>query len=290
MARNRLVKKEFWEDRSVCKLSLNARLTFIAFWNFADDLGVIYSDPVWLLAKCFPYDGIKLHVFSKWVSELEAYNFIVSFNYQDKKHYWIRTFHIHQTIDKPNYRDIFVPKPIVEGFRNKGAIEFISNSANGSANHSHSGSGNQEHINSLTNNNIKQEENYKQEGEGNGGTPPIGDQVFVFSKTFRESEWFDQKKLEAEFLKIENSEYHIFDIAFYYNRILNWSDGNSATRTNWIAQIKQFMLGDAREGRAALKGGNNQNQNNHGNNGRGNVKHIASGNIIKEGGSFFDEN
>ena len=35
MARNRMIKPEFWEDPKVALLSDKAKLLFIALWNFA---------------------------------------------------------------------------------------------------------------------------------------------------------------------------------------------------------------------------------------------------------------
>jgi len=45
MARNRIIKPEFWADAKVGRLSFGARLLYIAMWNFADDYGIISASP-----------------------------------------------------------------------------------------------------------------------------------------------------------------------------------------------------------------------------------------------------
>lgn len=60
MARNRMIRPEFWEDSKMAKLSPFARLFFIAMWNFADDEGFLPCDLLWLKAKCMPYDSVSI--------------------------------------------------------------------------------------------------------------------------------------------------------------------------------------------------------------------------------------
>ena len=55
MARNRMIKPEFWEDEKVAKLSFEARLLFLGLLNFADDKGYIRNKPIIIKAKIFPY-------------------------------------------------------------------------------------------------------------------------------------------------------------------------------------------------------------------------------------------
>ena len=63
MARNRMIKPEFWEDVKIAKLNIIERLLFIALWNFADDEGFLPYDLQWIKAKVFPYDKrIKIKV------------------------------------------------------------------------------------------------------------------------------------------------------------------------------------------------------------------------------------
>ena len=36
MARNRMIKPEFWSSETLMSISRDARLTFIGIWNFCD--------------------------------------------------------------------------------------------------------------------------------------------------------------------------------------------------------------------------------------------------------------
>jgi len=57
MARIRSIKPEFWSDDVVGTLTRDARLMFIASWNFADDEGLLRWTPAFLKASAFMYDG-----------------------------------------------------------------------------------------------------------------------------------------------------------------------------------------------------------------------------------------
>ena len=64
MARNRMIKPEFWEDSKIATLSDKAKLLFIALWNFADDEGFLENNSKWIAVKCFPYEkNIKIENF-----------------------------------------------------------------------------------------------------------------------------------------------------------------------------------------------------------------------------------
>lgn len=60
MARNRMIKVQFWEDETIAELSMPCRLFFISLWNFADDRGFVEYRPKWIKVKCFPYDDIEI--------------------------------------------------------------------------------------------------------------------------------------------------------------------------------------------------------------------------------------
>lgn len=60
MARNRMIKVEFWESEKNANLSITARLFFISLWNFADDEGYLENKPKWIKIKCFPYDDVNI--------------------------------------------------------------------------------------------------------------------------------------------------------------------------------------------------------------------------------------
>lgn len=99
MARNRMIKPEFWEDDKIAECSTNARLLFIATWNFADDEGFLEYRPKWLKAKCFPYDNVdvvKLVNELLKVGRLELHGEIL----------WVKNFLKHQRIDRPKASEL----------------------------------------------------------------------------------------------------------------------------------------------------------------------------------------
>lgn len=99
MARNRMIRPEFWEDTKIASLSTYSRLFFIALWNFADDEGYIENDHLWLKAKCFPYDKVSI---KELVDELLNSGRIKVNNEVIK----IINFSKYQRIDRPKKSDL----------------------------------------------------------------------------------------------------------------------------------------------------------------------------------------
>lgn len=56
MPRIRSIKPEFWADFPTALLSRDARLLYIALWNFADEHGRLAGDPRFVKGQVFPYD------------------------------------------------------------------------------------------------------------------------------------------------------------------------------------------------------------------------------------------
>lgn len=98
MARIRTVKPEFWTDRRVGECSPNARLLFIATWNFADDHGGLDRSAKQLKAQAFPYDDINCEPL---VKELLDAGLLVEYEVAGDKYLHIKHFRKHQRIDKP---------------------------------------------------------------------------------------------------------------------------------------------------------------------------------------------
>lgn len=113
MARNRMIKPKFWDDAKIGKISRDARLVYIGMWNFCDDLGVIRADSVWIKSKIFPFDQMQIQQFDKICHEILKNGFISLFSYRDEKFYYLPKFSLHQTINKPNYEEVNVPKEIL---------------------------------------------------------------------------------------------------------------------------------------------------------------------------------
>lgn len=102
MARNRMIKTEFWSDEKLATVSRDARLTFIALWNLSDDYGVVRGHHLWLKNTIYPYDEIKPADYKKWMGELENIRVILPFDGEGEKYYFIRGFMKHQVISRPS--------------------------------------------------------------------------------------------------------------------------------------------------------------------------------------------
>lgn len=98
MARIRTIKPEFWTDRRVGECSTNARLLFIATWNFADDHGGLDRSAKQLKAQAFPYDNLDCEPL---VQELLGVGLLVEYEVGGDKYLHIKHFRKHQRIDKP---------------------------------------------------------------------------------------------------------------------------------------------------------------------------------------------
>jgi hypothetical protein len=111
MARIRTVKPEYWTDRRVGECSTNARLLFIATWNFADDEGGLDRSAKQLKAQAFPYDNLDCEPL---VQELLNAGLLIEYESGGQKYLHIKNFRKHQRIDKPQKARI----PIFESAKN----------------------------------------------------------------------------------------------------------------------------------------------------------------------------
>src|SRR6478736_4238104 len=218
MARIRSIKPQHCSDRELPNISFGAHLLWVLNWCFSDDLGVFEDDPLLIKSNIFPRrkDVKEAHI-TYWLKSLCDFHFIIPFEYNGSKYYVNRTFSRHQKIDKPQ------PSPIPKDFI-RGIIEEYSKK-----------------IPSL----IGEDRIRKGEEEDRrrSGRP------LKTEKLFRDSEFFDFEKFKE---KLENTEYKIFNLKFYYESVLNWSDGKSAEKKDWIATAKNFMLKDSQAGKAVL--------------------------------------
>lgn len=114
MARIRTIKPQFWDDAKIGQISRNARLLYIGLWTFADDLGVVIADPVWLKSKIFPYDRIQVQQLKAWLSELEKTGFISLLSDFSESFYYLPTFSRHQVINKPNFDNVNIRKELLD--------------------------------------------------------------------------------------------------------------------------------------------------------------------------------
>lgn len=117
MARIRSIKPKFWDDTKIGRISRDARLLYIGMWNFADDIGVVIGDSIWLKSKIFPYDQIQIQQFEKWMNELVINGFICLLSYRGERFIYLPTFTRHQVINKPNHEDLNIPKNLIDSIK-----------------------------------------------------------------------------------------------------------------------------------------------------------------------------
>ncbi len=105
MARNRMIKPEFWSDEKLNRVSLESRLLFIALWNFADDYGFIFNSTRQIIGNVFPLDeSILENKIKEWIKELIAENLLIPLKYSDKPLLFVKGWGKHQTVANKSKR------------------------------------------------------------------------------------------------------------------------------------------------------------------------------------------
>lgn len=70
---------------------------------------------------------------------------------------------------------------------------------------------------------------------------------------FSESEVSDLKVFQESFV---GTEYEAFNLEYYYQSLLNWSEAESKRKIDWVATARSWMLRDVKDGKAAMKNQN----------------------------------
>ena len=129
MPRNRMIKPDFWNDEKLGMQSESVQLTFIALWNFADDYGVVRANHVWLKNQIFPYkESLRLDAFSKWLEVLERMGMLIKISIRAEQFYVIRTFRLHQSVEKPSKTRHGSEEEVTEAMKIKGFVKNESGS------------------------------------------------------------------------------------------------------------------------------------------------------------------
>lgn len=99
MARNRMIKPEFWKDDALSEVSPYTRLLYIALWNFSDDFGYLEYRLKKIKVECLPYDDIDIDKLLQElvnIDKIEISGGII----------WLKNFTKHQRVDKPKPSDL----------------------------------------------------------------------------------------------------------------------------------------------------------------------------------------
>jgi hypothetical protein len=105
MARNRMIKPEFWASETLMRVSRDSRLLFIGLWNFCDDYGFCMNSNRKILGDVFPIDeSVSETNIKKWINELIAINVVIPIEYKGKKLLFIKSWGEHQTVQHKSKR------------------------------------------------------------------------------------------------------------------------------------------------------------------------------------------
>ena len=98
MARNRMIKPEFWSSEDIMSLPLDHRLLYIGLWNFADDSGILPHKPMTIKCQIFPSDNIDC---GPMIEKLVTCGLLVRYNVGTDFYIMIQAWNKHQTIKHP---------------------------------------------------------------------------------------------------------------------------------------------------------------------------------------------
>jgi hypothetical protein len=102
MARNRMLRKEFFRDSKIGSLPFGARLLFQSLWIAADDRGNCIGDPRLIRGEAFPFDDLPVQTVVEWLDLLASLGMIVAYEAAGEKYLHIKNFLVHQKIDHPS--------------------------------------------------------------------------------------------------------------------------------------------------------------------------------------------
>lgn len=115
MARNRLLKKEFFRDEKIGSIPLGARLLFQSLWIEADDAGNGRATLPLLKSAAFPHDNISTEEIAEWLRSLTERGLITLYRSNGESYYSVVRFNEHQKINRPSlFRYPLPPEQVSE--------------------------------------------------------------------------------------------------------------------------------------------------------------------------------
>ena len=102
MARQRMIKPEFFDSESLAACSIAARMAFIGLWVEADDYGRLKAQYTRLKTRIFPYDRMSGGKFFSLLKELEGVGCIRGYEVDGEQYIDIPNFAVYQTVKKPS--------------------------------------------------------------------------------------------------------------------------------------------------------------------------------------------
>lgn len=118
MARSRMLRPEFFTDKGLSRISVGARLLYLAIIPNMDRNGVTLGDPSILKGICFPCDAkLTIAAVRKWLGELQQLGRVIVFTYDETQYIMDPGFASHQNIYS-NDPDVYrIPVVILDQLR-----------------------------------------------------------------------------------------------------------------------------------------------------------------------------
>lgn len=108
-----MIKPEFWSSKTLNRVSLESRLTFIGMWNFADDYGVLLDSNRRILGDIFPIDeGMTEKKIGASKDELIDVGLLVPVEHEGQNFLIIRGWDEHQNVPNKSKRFHIEPEEI----------------------------------------------------------------------------------------------------------------------------------------------------------------------------------
>ena len=101
MARNRMIKPEFWSSEDIIELEIPDRLFYIGFWNFCDDNGILPDKPKSIKCNIFPADMIDCKPI---IENLVSCGLLVRYMVGTESYLRVAKWDKHQTIKHPTFK------------------------------------------------------------------------------------------------------------------------------------------------------------------------------------------
>ena len=222
MARNRIIKKEFYTDQKIIELEIPERLLFIGMTNFSDDTGIHINSAKMLKCEIFPADDIKVSYIEKSLLKMADLG-LIDFN-EDRSLIRIRNWSVHQKINRP-YPSKY---EFVEGFSEHSVNTHGTISEDSSPNNNK-----KENKNKKKNNNIekrKQKFTNQTLAEGLKHTPMIDPRICDEFIDY----WTEMNKSKTK-MKFEMQE--TFDISRRLKRWINNDFSNNSSGESSMFQL-----------------------------------------------------
>jgi hypothetical protein len=96
----RTVKPEYWHDQEITRVSRDARLLYVALWNFSDEHSRMQGDPRYVKGQTFPYDDdLTPEVIDGLLDELVELGSVVRYQVRGAVYLYLPKLGKHQRLD-----------------------------------------------------------------------------------------------------------------------------------------------------------------------------------------------